>query len=170
MTQTQVKRSRTFSWSDPATNAALIGTTSGLALLGAMIAGELPPPPVMQLLGMTRLEAEEGRVTVEMPPREYHYNPLGSVHGGVLATLLDTAAGCAVHTTLPAGVGYTSVDLSVKYLRPVTIGSEMLTCVGTVMQRGRRTALGEARLTDATGRLVAHATSTCLLFDLPTPA
>ena len=102
-----------------------------------------------------------------MEPREFHYNPLGTVHGGMLATLLDTAAGCAVHTTLPAGVGYTSMDLSVKYLRPVTVASGTLRCVGTVLQRGRRTALAEARLTDAADRLVAHATSTCLLFDLP---
>ena len=89
------------------------------------------------------------------------------MHGGVLATLLDTATGCAVHTTLPAGVGYTSMDLSVKYLRPVTVESGTLRCVGTVLQRGRRTALAEARLTDGSDRLVAHATSTCLLFDLP---
>jgi len=168
MTQTQqAARTRTFSWSDPAANAALVGTRSGLDLLRAMIAGELPPPPVMHMLGMSRLTADEGRVTVEMEPQEFHYNPLGSVHGGVLATLLDTAAGCAVHTTLPAGLGYTSVDLSVKYLRPATLASGLLTCTGTVIQRGRRTALGEARLTDAAGRLVAHATSTCLLFELP---
>jgi uncharacterized protein (TIGR00369 family) len=102
-----------------------------------------------------------------MEPREFHYNPLGTVHGGMLATLLDTATGCAVHTTLPAGVGYTSMDLSVKYLRPVTVESGTLRCVGTVLQRGRRTALAEARLTDGADRLVAHATSTCLLFDLP---
>jgi uncharacterized protein (TIGR00369 family) len=168
MTQTQVERSRTFSWSDPAINSTLIGKTSGLSLLRDVIAGELPPPPVMEMLGVSPLTVDEGRVTVEMPPREFHYNPLGTVHGGVIATLLDTAAGCAVHTTLPAGVGYTSVDLNVKYLRPVTVDSEMLTCVGTVIQRGRRTALAEARLTDAAGRLVAHATSTCLLLEMPT--
>jgi len=173
MTQTQpapaVERTRTFSWSDPVASAALVGTRGGLDLLRAMISGELPPPPVMQLVGMGRMTADEGKVTVELEPREFHYNPLGSLHGGVLATLLDTAAGCAVHTTLPAGVGYTSVDLSVKYLRPATVDSGLLTCAGTIIQRGRRTALGEARLTDAAGRLIAHATSTCLLFDLPAP-
>ncbi len=132
-----------------------------------MLAGEFPAPPVMKLLDMGRMEVAEGRVVVEMPPREFHYNPLGTVHGGMLATLLDTATGCAVHTTLPAGVGYTSMDLSVKYLRPVTVESGTLRCVGTVLQRGRRTALAEARLTDGSDRLVAHATSTCLLFDLP---
>ena len=171
MTETQPgTRTRTFSWSDPAANAALIGKRGGLSLLRDMVAGELPPPPVMELLGVTRLRVEEGRVTVEMPPREFHYNPLGTVHGGMLATLLDTATGCAVHTTLPAGVGYTSMDLSVKYLRPVTVESGTLRCVGTILQRGRRTALAEARLTDGADRLVAHATSTCLLFDLPPAA
>jgi uncharacterized protein (TIGR00369 family) len=83
----------------------------------------------------------------------------------VLSTLLDTAAGCSVHTTLPAGVGYTSLDLNVKFLRPVTVGSGVLRCEGTVLSRGRRTALAEARMTDESGRLVAHATSTCMLFE-----
>jgi uncharacterized protein (TIGR00369 family) len=169
MTQTQ-ERSRTFTWSDPAAGAAQIGRRSGLELLRAMSAGELAPPPIMQLIDMARMEAEEGFVAVELVPQEFHYNPLGSVHGGVISTLLDTAAACAVHTTLPAGVGYTSLDLSVKFLRPVTVASGTLRCAGTVLQRGRRTALAEARLTDATGRLMAHATSTCLLFPLDAPA
>ena len=91
------------------------------------------------------------------------------MHGGVISTLLDTACGCSVHSLLPAGVGYTSLDLSVKFLRPITLASGRLTCVGSVLQKGRRTALAEARLTDAQGRLTAHATSTCMLFDLPTP-
>jgi uncharacterized protein (TIGR00369 family) len=159
-------RSRTFEWSDPSGNAALIGRRSGLELLRAMAAGELPPPPVMHLMGMSRFEADEGRVLVEMAAQEFHYNPLGSVHGGVLSTLLDTAAGCAVHSTLPAGVGYTSLDLNVKFLRPVTVDSGLLRCEGTVLSSGRRTALGEARLTDGKGRLAAHATSSCLLFDI----
>ncbi|TDB77716.1 PaaI family thioesterase [Micromonospora sp. KC723] len=171
MTQTQNPvRSRTFSWSDPATGAAHVGRRGGLELLRAMIAGELDVPPIMRLVDMARLEADEGRVVVELVPQEFHYNPLGTVHGGVISTLLDTAAACAVHTTLPAGVGYTSLDLNVKFLRPVTVASGTLRCEGTVLQRGRRTALAEARLTDAEDRLVAHATSSCLLFPLPPPA
>ncbi|HEX7745630.1 MAG TPA: PaaI family thioesterase [Micromonosporaceae bacterium] len=167
MTQTQAEaRTRTFSWSDPAANAAQLGRRGGLDLLRAMIAGEVPAPPVMHLLGMGAMTVEEGRVMVELQPQEFHYNPLGGVHGGVLSTLLDTAAGCAVHTTLPAGMGYTSLDLNVKFLRPVSVDSGLLRCAGSVLQRGRRTALAEARLFDAAGRLVAHATSTCLLLPI----
>ena len=167
LTQTD-GRTRTFSWSDPAINAADLGRRSGLAVLRAISTGELPAPPVVQMLGMDLVEVEaEGLVAVYLTPQEFHYNPLGSVHGGVLATLLDTATGCAVHSTLPEGVGYTSVDLNTKFLRPVTIGSGRLRCAGTVLSRGRRTALAQATITDAAGRLVAHATSTCLLFDTP---
>ena len=99
-----------------------------------------------------------------MRAQEFHYNPLGSVHGGMLATMLDTAAGCAVHSTLAVGEGYTSLDLTTKFLRPATLESGLLTCVGKVISRGRRTALAEAHLTDEAGRLIAHATSSCMLF------
>ena len=169
MTQTQdaAARTRTFGWTDPAVHADLVGRRSGLELMRAMSAGELPAPPIMQLIDLAALRAEEGSVTVELDPQEFHYNPLGTVHGGVIATLLDTAAACTVHTTLPAGVGYTSLDLNVKFLRPVTIASGRLTCTGAILQRGRRTALAEARLTDTRGRLLAHATSSCMIFELP---
>jgi uncharacterized protein (TIGR00369 family) len=160
-------RTRTFSWTDPAAVASQIGRRSGLELLQAMGNGELPPPPIMQLIDVVRLEAVEGSVTVLLDPQEFHYNPLGTMHGGIISTLLDTAAACSVHSTLPPGVGYTSLDLTVKFLRPVTLASGRLTCVGSVIQRGRRTALAEARLTDAQGRLAAHATSSCMIFDAP---
>ena len=158
---------RTHSWQDPAAHAEKVGRVGGLALLRMMADGELPPPPVMSLIGMSGMEVEEGRVTVVCEPQEFHYNPLGTVHGGVLSTLLDTAAACSVHSTLPAGVAYTSLDLNVKFLRAVTLSSGTLRCAGSVLQRGRRTALAEARMTDAAGRLVAHATSSCLIFDAP---
>jgi uncharacterized protein (TIGR00369 family) len=160
-------RTRTYSWSDPAITATHVGQTSGLDMLRALGRGELPTPPIMETLGITGLEAEEGRITVVITPQEYHYNPLGTVHGGVMATLLDTATGCTVHSTLPAGVGYTSLDLTTKFLRPVTVDSGELRCVGTVLNRGRTTALAEARLHDATGRLLAYASSTCLIFEVP---
>ncbi|GAA2497973.1 PaaI family thioesterase [Winogradskya humida] len=168
MTQTQDEtRTRTFGWSDPAQNAALLGNRSGLELLQAMSRGEVPAPPIMHLMDIEKFEVVEGSVTVGVRPQEFHYNPLGTVHGGVISTLLDTAAACSVHSTLPAGVGYTSLDLNVKFLRAVTLASGMITATGSVLQRGRRTALAEARMTDSTGRLVAHATSSCMLFDLP---
>jgi len=163
MTQTQ-PRTRTFTWSDPSLNAEALGQRSGLETLHAISAGELPPPPIMHTLGIDRIVADEGRVAVFMPVGEFHYNPLGTVHGGVLATLLDTATGCAVHSTLPAGVGYTSLDLTTKFLKPVTVQSGTLRCEGTVISRGKRHALAEARLFDERGQLVAHATSSCLLF------
>lgn len=167
MTQTQqASRTRTFGWTDPAVYAELIGRRSGLDLLQAMATGDLPAPPIMQLLDVAGLEVEDGQVTVLLDPQEFHYNPLGTMHGGIISTLLDTAAACSVHSTLPIGVGYTSLDLNVKFLRPITLASGRLTCTGSVLQRGRRTALAESRLTDAAGRLTAHATSTCLIFDL----
>ena len=155
---------RTFSWASPGqADVSRFLELDGLQQLQAMRAGELPHPPIMDTLGFTDLRPEPGRVVVEMPAAEFHYNPLGGVHGGVISTLLDTAAACAVHTTLAVGELYTSVDLTVKFLRPVTVQSGLLTCEGTVIQRGRRTALAQAQLSDESGRLVAHATSTCLI-------
>lgn len=167
MIETQEQtRIRTYSWSDPRLTAAHVGQTAGLDMLQAMQRGERPPPPIMDTVGMDSFEATEGRAVFTMRAQEYHYNLLGTVHGGVIATLLDSAAGCAVHTTLPAGWGYTSLDLSTKFLRPATVDSEQLRCEGTVMNRGRTTALAEARLLDGAGRLLAHATSTCVLFPI----
>lgn len=169
MNQTQQERRRTFTWSDPSASGSQLGRRSGLEVLQAMISGELPPPPVFNLIGMDRMEVDEGRIVVYASVQEYHYNPIGSVHGGVLATLLDTAAGCAVHSLLPAGTGYTSLDLTTKFLRPATVASGELRCEGTVISRGRSTALSQAQITDAAGKLVAHAVSTCLLFDAGQP-
>jgi uncharacterized protein (TIGR00369 family) len=165
VTQTQT-RSRTFTWHDPFAHLEQLGGRTGLELFEAMAAGELPPPPIMKLLDIEKLTAAFGSVTVTLRPQEFHYNPLGTVHGGVIATLLDTAAACSVHSTLPAGVGYTSMDLTTKFLRPVTISSGLLTCTGSVLSQGRRTALAQAQLTDEDGRLLAHATSSCLIFPL----
>jgi uncharacterized protein (TIGR00369 family) len=167
MTQTQpfATESRTFTWITPGQgDVARLLELDGLGQLEAMIAGEMPHPPVMDTLGMTDMRAERGRVLVEMPAAGFHYNPLGSVHGGVISTMLDTAAGCAVHSTMAVGEFYTSLDLTVKFLRPVTVESGLLTCEGSVIQRGRRTALAQAQLSDAAGRLVAHATSSCMIF------
>jgi uncharacterized protein (TIGR00369 family) len=137
---------------------------TGYELLMAMARGDLPPAPIAETLGMESFGGEVGSIHVELVPRPGHYNPLGTVHGGVISTLLDTAAACSVHSTLAAGEGYTSLDLTVKFLRPVTVDSGRLRAVGRVIHRGRRTALAEATLVDAAGKQVAHATSTCMIF------
>ncbi|AQA10643.1 MULTISPECIES: PaaI family thioesterase [Streptomyces] len=160
-------RSRTYEWEDPAVSAAAIGTLTGLETLRSITSGAIPPAPISATLGFTLTEAEHGRVVFSLSPGEEHYNPLGSVHGGVYATLLDSASGCAVHSTLPAGVGYTSLDLTVKFLRPVTVDTGEIRAVGTVLSSGRRTALAQAELFDEADRLLAHATSSCMIFPLP---
>ncbi|MGW9133727.1 PaaI family thioesterase [Streptomyces sp. NPDC055681] len=160
-------RSRTYEWEDPAVSAAAVGQTTGLEFVREIATGRLPGPPIAATLDFTLDEAEHGRVVFSLVPGEEHYNPIGSVHGGVYATLLDSAAGCAVQSTLPSGMGYTSLDLTVKFLRPVTVDTGRIRAVGTVTSSGRRTALAEARLLDEKDRLLAHATSTCMLFPMP---
>ena len=144
--------------------ARLAPTYDGLAFLTAIKKGELPPAPVAEVLGFEVREVERGRVTFAMKPQEQHYNPIGMVHGGVTATLLDTVMGCALHSTLPEGVGYSTVDISVRYLRPVTVQTGEVVATGTLVHKGRRTATAEATLVEAsTGRLLATATSSLLV-------
>jgi uncharacterized protein (TIGR00369 family) len=157
------QRERTFSWADPAAIAAAGAALSGAEFFAAVAAGTIPPPPVMRALDFDGVSFEDGRAAFRLTPREFHYNPLGTVHGGVFATLLDSACGCAVHTKLPAGVFYTSLDLSVKFLRPVTVDTGPITAEGTVVHLGRRTALAEGRITDAAGKVYVTATSSCLV-------
>lgn len=141
-----------------------LAAMDGHQQLVAMSEGRIPPAPISQTLGMIGFRVAEGSVSVDLEPEQRHYNPLGTVHGGVISTLLDTAAACSVHTTLAVGEGYTSLDLNVKFLRAVTVDSGRLTATGRVLQRGRRTALASADMLDGAGRLVAHATSTCMIF------
>ena len=136
----------------------------GFEQLEAMMDGRLPPAPIAATVGLVNFGGERGAIHVELVPEARHYNPLGTVHGGVLSTMLDTAAGCSVHSTLAVGEGYTSLDLTVKFLRPATVDSGLLRAEGRILQRGRRTALAEAQVVDARGKLVAHATSTCMIF------
>ena len=132
-----------------------------------MLMREKRNPAIGDTLDFTLVEVEKGRAVFEGTPSEKVYNPIGSVHGGVFATLLDSAAGCAVHSALPAGTSYTSLDLSVKFLRGLHADSGPVRCEGLVVHLGGRTALAEARLFDGAGRLCAHATSSCLLFRPP---
>ena len=137
---------------------------AGLDYMRALVAGELPPPPIAVLMNMAPIELEEGRVVFEGDPGEEHYNPIGVVHGGYAATLLDSALGCAVHTTLPAGVGYTSLGLEAKFVRPISRDTGRVLCEAEVLYRGRRQATAEATLRAAdTGKLLAHGTSTCMI-------
>ena len=163
MTEDQERRTRTIIWQDPAPALRAAQTMSGLAYLQALQSGKLPPPPVTALIGMTILEVSEGRVVFSAEPAEYHYNPLGMVHGGIAATLLDSAMGCTVQSLLPAGTGYTTLEIKVNYLRPITVATGTVRCEGKIIHLGGRIAAAEARLTDAAGKLYAHGTTTCLL-------
>ncbi|NTU83174.1 MAG: PaaI family thioesterase [Chloroflexales bacterium] len=157
-------RSRSVTWDDPTPSAKAARVTAGVAFLEAIARGELPAPPVALLLGMAIEEIAEGRVVFTLDPAEYHYNPLGSVHGGVISTLCDSAMGCAVQSTLAAGSGYTTVELKVNFLRALTVGSGPVRCEGRVIHVGGRIATAEARVIDGAGRLYAHATTTCMVF------
>jgi uncharacterized protein (TIGR00369 family) len=156
---------RTLEWSDPLATAAAGAELAGIDYMRALAAGELPAPPIAVVMSMGPTEIEEGRVVFSGEPGEEHYNPIGIVHGGYAATILDSVLGCAVHTTLPVGVGYTSLGLEVKYLRPISRDTGRVLCEGTVTYRGRKQATAEARLTAAdTGKLLATGTSTLMIF------
>jgi uncharacterized protein (TIGR00369 family) len=155
---------RVYRWEDPAVTAAAATDLDGAAFLQAILDGTLPAPPLARTLDFAPVSVRPGVVVFEFTPAEFHYNPIGSVHGGVLAALCDSACGCAVHSTLPAGTSYTSLDLSIKFLRPVTSAVGRMTCEGTVTHVGGRSALAEARLTDAGGKLFAFAASSCMIF------
>jgi uncharacterized protein (TIGR00369 family) len=160
-------RERTITWTDPALVAEAGKGLSGLDLLRGLRDGTIPGAPIGALIGMVFTEVEEGRIVMHLTPAEYHYNPIGTMHGGVLATLLDSVMGCAVHSTLPAGRAYTTLEIKVNYVRAVTEASGQLAAVGNVVHTGRRSAVAEGKVTDAKGRLCATATTTCLVFDLP---
>ncbi len=160
---TEEGRTRVITWEDPTAAVQTGKTISGIAYLKAIQAGELPPPPIAVLMGMWITEVSEGRVVFAAEPAEYHYNPLGTVHGGVMATLLDSALGCTVQSMLPAGTSYTTLELKVNYLRPVTTKTGTIYCEGKIIHVGGRIATAEARLTSAEGKLHAHGTTTCII-------
>jgi uncharacterized protein (TIGR00369 family) len=157
-------RQRRYTWNDPAITAAAALGQDGQEFLTAILEGRLPAAPVARTLDFAPVSVQPGAVTFEFVPAEFHYNPIGSVHGGVISTLCDSACGCAVQSMLPAGTYYASLDLSVKFLRPVTAATGRLLCSGTVTYLGGRSALAEARLADPGGTLYAHAMSSCMIF------
>jgi uncharacterized protein (TIGR00369 family) len=140
---------------------------SGRQILEAMMCGELPYPPMNETMNMALLEIGNGRAVFQGIPLQQHYNPLGTVHGGWFATLLDSALGCAVQSTLPAGRSYTTAELSLNIVRSASHTTGPLRAVASVIHGGRQIATAEARIEDEKGKLYAHATTTCFVFDVP---
>jgi len=156
-------RTRTFSWHDPLETAQAARGLAGIDFLRKIAAGELPQPPIAYTLDYALLEVEPGRAVFGFKPAEIHYNPIGMVHGGIPCTLLDSAMGCAVHSTLPTGVGYTTLELKVNIVKAIGKDTGFLRAEAKLIHAGRSTAVAEGRLVDEAGKLYAHATTTCMI-------
>ena len=163
MTKQDPARTRTFSWQDPLASAQAARGMAGLEFLRKIAAGELPQPPIASTLDYALLEVEPGRAVFAIKPSEIHYNPIGMVHGGIACTLLDSAMGCAIHSTLPAGSGYSTLELKVNLVKAIGKDTGTLRAEGKLIHAGRTTAVAEGRLVDEAGKLYAHATTTCLI-------
>ncbi len=159
-------RERTYTWEDPKVFVDAARELPGREFLEQIGRGELPEVPAGATTGIVPVEVGDGWAEFEMEPAEWHFNPIGSVHGGMLAGLADSALGCAVHSKLPAGTGYTSLDLTIKFTRAANLDSGTLRCRADVVTFGRRTATAEARVVDSHGRVVATAVATCLLLEI----
>ena len=142
-----------------------IAAMTGLQFFQAMFDGRLPPPPIGKTLDFVPIEVEAGRAVFQGRPAFAYYNPIGSVHGGWIATLLDSCIACAVHAALPAGKAYTTVELKINYVRPVTARVGLVRAEGKVIHLGSRMATADGRLTGADGKLYAHASTTCFVFN-----
>lgn len=158
-------RTLSVSWSDPTSLTTAGRRMAGIALLRAIRDGDLPPPPISQLLGLRLVEVDDGRAVFECIPGEQHYNPIGVVHGGLAMTLLDSAMTCAVQTRAAAGSGYTTVEAKTNFIRPITATTGAIRAIGTALHVGGRLATAEGRLLDAAGKLYAHATTTCIVLN-----
>jgi uncharacterized protein (TIGR00369 family) len=156
-------RSRTVTWYDPAITATAGAELSGREFLQAIIDGRLPPPPIANLVGAQLVSVGDGAALFRCMPGESTYNPLGMVHGGLLCTLLDTAAGCAAQTLLPAGVGFSSIEIKVSFLRVLRADVGEIEVRGHALRVGQRVAFAEAHARDAIGELVGHATTSIAL-------
>jgi uncharacterized protein (TIGR00369 family) len=161
----QAARRREVTWQDPLVGAALALEMSGLDYLRAMADGRIARPPVAALLGMGIERVDAGSVVFGLDVGEHLYNPIGSVHGGIFATMLDSAMGCAVHSTLAAGKAYTTLEIKVNLVKALTVATPKVTAEGEVISGGRRVATASGRLVGPDGTLFAHATTTCLIFD-----
>jgi uncharacterized protein (TIGR00369 family) len=157
-------RTRSFSWEDPAAAAGTGLKLAGLEYMRAISEGTMPAPPVARLLGFELVEADPGRALFALEPAEWMYNPIGSVHGGIAATMLDSCMGCAVHTTLEAGVGYTTTDLQVRYIRGMSVATGRVLAEGLLVHGGKRTATAEGRVfAESDETLIAHGTTGCMI-------
>ncbi|WP_382156158.1 PaaI family thioesterase [Hydrogenophaga sp. ANAO-22] len=148
-------------------NPADLAGLTGMQQMQAMLDGKLPYPHIADTLDFSLVEIGEGRAVFQGQPQLKHYNPLGTVHGGWYATLLDSAVGCAVHTVMPVGRAYTTAELSVNIVRAASYRSGPLRAIGTVVHAGRQLATAEGRIVGPDGKLYAHATTTCLVFEVP---
>lgn len=148
---------------------AMVANKTGLQVMQAMLAGDLPYPHIADTLDFALVEVDAGHAVFQGTPQLKHFNPMGGVHGGWYATLLDSALGCAVHTLMPPGRAYTTAELSVNIVRAATLKTGPLRAIGTVLHCGRQLATAQARIVGPDGKLYAHATTTCLVFDLPSP-
>ena len=158
------ERTRTINWEDPHALAEAGRGLSGLEYLQKIVEGNLPRPPIGALMDFELNELSTGRAVFTIEPTEYHYNPIGVVHGGVAAVLLDSAMGCAIHSTLPVGASYTTLEIKVNFIRPMTAQTGRVRCEARVVHAGSRTATAEGRIVDEDGRLYAHGTTTCIIF------
>ncbi len=157
-------RSLTVTWEDPiATYEAGKKLGKPIDYMRAICEGRIPPPPIAKLLSMDLVEVEEGKAVFQLTPAEQHYNPIGVVHGGIAFTMLDSAMGCCVQTMLPAGKGYTTLEIKANLVRAITLQTGPIRATGKIVHMGRQTATAEGRLEDAAGKLYAHGTTTCII-------
>jgi len=156
-------RSLNVTWEDPLAAFDAGKNLAGIDYMKEMIAGRIPGPPIMHLMGFRLVEVGDGLAVFECEPGEQHYNPIGVVHGGLAMTLLDSAMGCSVHTRLPANVGYTTLEAKVNMVRAITAKTGAIRTTGKVIHFGSKTATAEGRIEDSQGKLYAHGTTTCII-------
>ena len=169
MSNDDSERKRLVTWEDPAAARRQARKMSGAEFFKAMRRGEIPEPPFGKLLGMDLFDVGEGKFTMTLQPQEFHYNPMGCVHGGILATLLDSVMSASVHTALPAGKGYMTLEIKVNFLKPVYEHTGEVVAEGKVISCGSQVATAEGKLTDVEGKIYATGSTTCLVFDIPAP-
>jgi uncharacterized protein (TIGR00369 family) len=162
--ETTDSRTRIVTWGDPMLGPRAAPTMSGLEYMQALIRGEYPPPSMAETLNFRLIEVAEGRAVFRAETGDYLYNPIGTVHGGFACTLLDSAMGTAIYSTLAKGVGWTTLELHTNFVRPIMGDTGVLLCEGEVIHRGRRMATAQARLVDESGKLYAHGTTTAMIF------